>query len=67
MTVIGIGIAWRLYRPSQEERWISFPEREPGMAGALGHAFYIDDLYAWVVSDVGPSRSRRAWSGSTAP
>ncbi|MET0800068.1 MAG: NADH-quinone oxidoreductase subunit L [Actinomycetota bacterium] len=52
VTVIGIGIAWRLYRPSQDERWISFPEREPGMAGALGHAFYIDDLYAWVVSNV---------------
>jgi NADH-quinone oxidoreductase subunit L len=23
------------------------------MAGALGHAFYVDDLYAWVVGNVG--------------
>ena len=53
LTLVGIGIAWRLYRPANVERWISFPEREPGMAGALGHGFYIDDLYAWVVSNVG--------------
>ena len=53
VTLLGIGIAWRLYRPSQVERWVSFPEREPGMAGVLGHAFYVDDLYAWVVSNVG--------------
>jgi len=53
LTLAGIGIAWRLYRPRNAERWISFPEREPGMAGALGHAFYIDDLYAWAVGSVG--------------
>jgi NADH-quinone oxidoreductase subunit L len=53
VTLLGIGIAWRLYRPSQVERWVSFPEREPGMAGVLGHAFYLDDLYAWIVSAVG--------------
>jgi NADH-quinone oxidoreductase subunit L len=53
VTVVGLGIAWRLYRPARAERWVSFPEREPGMAGALGHAFYVDDLYAWVVSNVG--------------
>jgi NADH-quinone oxidoreductase subunit L len=53
VTLLGIGIAWRLYRPSQVERWLTFPEREPGMAGALGHAFYVDDLYAWVVRNVG--------------
>jgi NADH-quinone oxidoreductase subunit L len=52
-TLIGIGIAWRLYRPAVSERWISFPEREPGMAGALGHGFYVDDLYAWIVGNVG--------------
>jgi NADH-quinone oxidoreductase subunit L len=23
------------------------------MAGVLGHAFYLDDLYAWIVSAVG--------------
>ena len=53
LTLAGIAIAWRLYRPRNAERWISFPEREPGMAGALGHAFYIDDLYAWAVGTVG--------------
>ena len=53
LTLAGIAIAWRLYRPRNAERWISFPEREPGMAGALGHAFYIDDLYAWAVGSVG--------------
>jgi NADH-quinone oxidoreductase subunit L len=53
VTLAGIGIAWWLYRPAIARRWISFPEREPGMAGALGHAFYIDDLYAWIVSNVG--------------
>ncbi len=53
VTVVGLGIAWRLYRPARAERWVSFPEREPGMAGALGHAFYVDDLYAWAVSNVG--------------
>jgi NADH-quinone oxidoreductase subunit L len=53
VTVAGIAIAWRLYRPGNAQRWISFPEREPGMAGALGHAFYVDDLYAWIVSNVG--------------
>jgi NADH-quinone oxidoreductase subunit L len=53
LTLLGFWIAWWLYGPSKTERWISFPEREPGMAGALGHGFYIDDLYAWVVSNVG--------------
>ena len=53
LTLAGIAIAWRLYRPRNAERWISFPEREPGMAGVLGHAFYIDDLYAWAVGTVG--------------
>jgi NADH-quinone oxidoreductase subunit L len=53
VTLAGIGIAWLLYRPRNAERWISFPEREPAMAGALGHAFYIDDLYAWLVGTVG--------------
>jgi NADH-quinone oxidoreductase subunit L len=53
VTLLGIAIAWRLYRPASAQRWISFPEREPGLAGALGHAFYIDDLYAWVVRVVG--------------
>ena len=53
LTLLGIAIAWRLYRPAAAERWISFPEREPGLAGALGHAFYIDDLYAWIVGTVG--------------
>jgi NADH-quinone oxidoreductase subunit L len=53
LTLAGIAIAWSLYRPRNAERWISFPEREPGMAGALGHGFYIDDLYAWVVGTVG--------------
>jgi NADH-quinone oxidoreductase subunit L len=23
------------------------------MAGALGHGFYVDDLYAWIVGNVG--------------
>jgi NADH-quinone oxidoreductase subunit L len=53
LTLAGIAVAWRLYRPAAAERWISFPEREPGLAGALGHAFYIDDLYAWAVGVVG--------------
>ncbi len=25
VTLAGIAIAWRLYRPANEERWISFP------------------------------------------
>ena len=53
LTALGIAIAWLLYRPSRAERWISFPEREPGMAGVLAHGLYIDDLYAWVVTHVG--------------
>jgi NADH-quinone oxidoreductase subunit L len=53
VTLAGIAIAWRLYRPRNTERWISFPEREPAMAGALGRGFYIDDLYAWVIGTVG--------------
>jgi NADH-quinone oxidoreductase subunit L len=53
LTLVGIAIAWRLYAPARAERWISFPEREPGMAGALAHGFYIDDLYAWAVSNIG--------------
>jgi NADH-quinone oxidoreductase subunit L len=53
LTLLGIGIAWWLYAPSKADRWISFPEREPGMAGALGHGFYIDDLYGWVVGNAG--------------
>ncbi|MDH4112961.1 MAG: NADH-quinone oxidoreductase subunit L [Actinomycetota bacterium] len=53
VTLIGIGIAWRLYRPANQERWVSFPEREPGMAGVLAHGFYIDGLYAWIVANVG--------------
>src|SRR5512134_3120173 len=32
LTLAGIAIAWRLYRPRNAERWISFPEREPAMA-----------------------------------
>ncbi len=53
VTLAGIGIAWRLYRPANEERWISFPQREPGMAGVLGRAFYVDALYAGIVGTVG--------------
>ena len=53
VTLAGIAIAWRLYRPANEERWISFPQREPGMSGVLGRAFYVDALYAGVVGTVG--------------
>ncbi|CAN5720389.1 NADH-quinone oxidoreductase subunit L [soil metagenome] len=61
-TLIGIAVAWSLYRPRNAERWISFPEREPGMAGVLGHAFYVDGMYAWVVGNVGLRGARAlAW------
>ena len=53
VTLAGIGIAWRLYRPANGARWVSFPEREPGMSAALGKAFYIDTLYGWIVGAVG--------------
>jgi NADH-quinone oxidoreductase subunit L len=53
VTLAGIGIAWRLYRPANEARWVSFPEREPGMSTALGRAFYVDALYGFAVGAVG--------------
>jgi NADH-quinone oxidoreductase subunit L len=48
IAVLAIVIAWWIWASGRVE-WEAFPERQPELQGWLANAFYVNQLYAWLV------------------
>jgi NADH-quinone oxidoreductase subunit L len=48
IAVAAIGVAWWIWGSGRVD-WESFGERQPELQGWLANAFYVNQLYAWLV------------------
>jgi NADH-quinone oxidoreductase subunit L len=48
LAVLAVAIAWWIWASGRVD-WESFPERQPELQGWLANAFYVNQLYAWLV------------------
>ena len=52
IAVLAIGISWWIWASGRVD-WEAFPERQPELQGWLANAFYVNQLYAWLVRKPG--------------
>ena len=57
LAILAVAVAWYVWGSGRVD-WLGIPERHPGLAGALGTAFYINALYSWLVQFPGKGFGR---------
>jgi NADH-quinone oxidoreductase subunit L len=57
LAVAAVAVAYWVWA-SGRVNWEAFPERQPELAGWLGNAFYLNQLYAWLVDVPGTGFGR---------
>jgi NADH-quinone oxidoreductase subunit L len=48
VAVLALAVAWWIWASGRVD-WEAFPERQPELQGWLANAFYVNQLYAWLV------------------